>query len=157
MKYLNELSKKLKDRALTFNGLSAEELRIVESFAGKSLPEAYIEFLKLMGKSMARKDPAEPGFLVGLDMFYRHIPKLKTWASELVEEDEAKLKLHNNDFVFYMAQGCDFAFFKLDEGDNPPVFYYREGKGQSDFKIIAPSLSSFLERLLEQDNGVFNI
>ena len=39
------------------------------------------------------------------ELFY-----LKDWASELLEERNSKLELSENDFVFWMSQGCTFCF-----------------------------------------------
>jgi hypothetical protein len=155
MKYLNKLLTKIDTKAISFSGLSQLEIDKISALSTMPLPISYLEFLETMGKDMSRKDQSHHGFLVGIDVFYRYIPQLKEGAFELLQEDNSKLNLKSNDFVFYSAQGCDFAFFKLDEGDNPPIYYYREGSNQNTFKKIAESFSSFLERFYDQDRSLF--
>ncbi len=52
-------------------------------------------------------------------------------------------------FVFFMHQGYQFMFFRLSEGDDPPVYYYGEGEGQDTFRVLQPSYSAFLETEIE--------
>ena len=59
----------------------------------------------------------------------------------------------DDDFVFFMHQGYEFCFFKLSEGDNPPVYFYSEEacpfhprkSAHSNFIKITDSLSEFFE------------
>lgn len=73
-------------------------------------------------------------FLRGESCFMDELLELNEWGAELLEENNVPLKLTSNDFVFWMSQGFMFCFFKLDEGENPPVYFYSEGKSrQVDF------------------------
>ncbi len=155
MNYLSNLIKQIRKAEISIEGCSKEEVEKINGLVNMPLPKAYIEFLESMGKEMRRKEPASKGFLAGIDVFYEYIPGLKDGAKDLLKEDESSLQVGDNDFVFYMAQGCDFAFFKLNEGDNPPVYYYREGIRQSQYKIVAGSFSSFLEKYFKEDSGLF--
>jgi|GEM_PF-784687 len=80
---------------------------------------------------------------------------LKEWAEELLEENNFPGKLSEKDFVFWISQGYMFCLFKLDEGDEPPVYYYCEGKRLTNFVKIADSLSSFLYRFYSLDKELF--
>jgi hypothetical protein len=48
-----------------------------------------------------------------------------------------------------------FCFFKLDEGDNPPIYFYSESTDQDDFYKIADSLTDFLSAMYTKDKDVF--
>ncbi|GAA3619799.1 hypothetical protein [Flavivirga jejuensis] len=60
----------------------------------------------------------------------------------LLEEDNAKNFLANNDFVFMMHQGYMFWHFKADGNENPDVYFYQEQSLIPDKKT---DLKSFLE------------
>ena len=90
-----------------------------------------------------------------LRFFKDEILYLKEWAEELLEENNFPGELSENDFVFWMSQGNMFCFFKLDEGGDPPIYYYCEGKGLTNFLKIADSLSSFLYKFYSLDKELF--
>lgn len=69
---------------------------------------------------------------------------------ELLEENESKHILTDNDFVFWMGQGYMFAFFKLKEGNNPPIYFYSEVK-EDQYVKIANSLTDFYMSYLKND------
>ena len=127
-----------------------KELESVKALAnGKPLPKTYLEFYKHMGNGVR--------FLRGHSCFQDEIFMLKEGAEELLNENNFKYKLTDNDFVFWMSQGYMFCFFRLDEGDDPPIYYYCEGKKLSDFYKIADSFSSFLYRFYIAENNLFKI
>ncbi len=72
----------------------------------------------------------------------------------MLEENESELVLTDNDFVFWMSQGCIFCMFKLNEGDNPPVYFYNES-GDDRFLKISNTLTEFLINYLELKSNLF--
>lgn len=156
MKYNNELYdilnviREIKADEVAMDATTLEDLEAIKNFAnGKNIPKAYLEFYKHMGNGVR--------FLRGHSCFRNEIFKLKEWAEELLNENGFQSKLSENDFVFWMSQGYMFCFFRLDEGDDPPVYYYCEGKGLSSFYKIAESFSSFLYRIYKCDKELFKI
>jgi len=139
--------KEIEDIRLLFNFLEKQMKNCTENEIeelkqlgkGKPLPKNYIEFMKMAGNGV--------NFLKGSDYTVSYVYKLKEWAIELLKENDCSQNLTDNDFVFFMHQGYQFAFFKLDEGDDPPVYYYHEG---DDFFTEYKSFSDFL---IEQYNG----
>lgn len=117
----------------------------------KNLPKSYVDFLLAMGNGTTN------GFLRGHSCFFNELKDLNTWAKELLNDDNSHLKLSHKNLVFWMSQGCMFAFFNLDEGDNPPVYFYRELSQQKDFMKISDSFTEFLSRIETQDKNLFNI
>ena len=73
-------------------------------------------------------------------------------ALELVSENGLP-PLPNGSFVFWMHQGYMMAFFKEDDGDNPPVYFYSEGNDVNDYQIISDSLLDYFK--LELKNSGF--
>lgn len=73
---------------------------------------------------------------------------------ELLEENESKHILTDNDFVFWMSQGCAFCYFKLNEGENPPIYFYNED-GTDQCLRVAFSLTDFLMNHLKHKKDTF--
>lgn len=117
----------------------------------ESLPKSYVEFLLAMGNG------TNNGFLRGHSCFFNELNSLNNWAKELLSDDNSPLSLHDKDVVFWMSQGCMFTFFNLDEGDNPPVYFYKELSQQKDFMKISDSLTEFLSRIEARDKNLFSI
>ena len=90
----------------------------------------------------------------GDSCFMNEIFDLKQGAIELLEENESIHLLADDDFVFWMSQGCMFCFFNLEEGDNPPVYFYNES-GEDRFIKIADSVVEFLVNRLEMNKNIF--
>lgn len=114
------------------------------------LPLAYIEFLKSMGNGTS-------DFLRGESCFFDELFHLQEWGKEILEEDNSLIKLKESHFIFWMSQGIMFALFDLTEGDNPPIYFYKEMSKQTSFKKIADSLTEFLSRYEEGDQFLFKI
>lgn len=57
-------------------------------------------------------------------------------------EDEARVVLPEDAIAFMMHQGYQFMFVRSGEGEDPPVYYYREQGGE--FEKKADQLSQFL-------------
>lgn len=63
-----------------FKGCTDQEVWQLEQRLGVKLPQAYREFLLLMGKGAGQ-------FLQSSDCFYQHLPELQTAAIELLKEN----------------------------------------------------------------------
>lgn len=156
MKYLQKTKILINDLGAIYNGCSIEQIRKVEEFAKNKLPESYKEFLIFFGLDMERKDITSRGGFTGEDVFYEDVFDNKEALEEQLAEDGRKdIKLTDNDFVFFCHQGYIFAFFKLDEGENPPVYGYKEGFVGKDFPILTETLSEFYEKYLEFEQSPF--
>ncbi len=137
LKYLNKLAKRLKTDHIQMNPSSDAQFRTLHLLSNsRKLPEAYLEFMRIMGNG------AKGDFLKGDSCFMDEIEDLKQGAEELLEENQSKQKLKEEDFVFWMSQGCMFCFFRLNDGNNPPVYFYNE-TGEDRFIKIAHSLTEF--------------
>lgn len=149
MKFINELVSKLEKRNIYMKPCTKSQMEKVISIAkGRNLPQSYIEFMSRMG------DGTNGEFMGGESCFMNEIEYLKEGALELLEENESKQILTDEEFVFWMCQGCMFCFFKLNEGDNPPVYFYDES-GEDEFIKVANSLTEFLINMLEMNENLF--
>ena len=140
MNSIQELVNYLDNKGCRLRGCTSKEIAKIETFFGVELPLAYRDFLYLMGKGAG-------DFMKGSSVFYNEIFDLREGSSRLLEEDEFK-PLPENTFVFWMHQGYQFAFFYLNEGDDPPVYFYYEGRGYEDFEKKEKSFTIFLEKQL---------
>lgn len=111
------------------------EIQEIEEKFQVKLPEVYKSFLKTMGKNAG-------SFMMGSSVFYPDILSLRDWANETLAENGIS-GLPENVFVFWMHQGYQIAYFKLDEGDNPPVYFFAEGEYLDDFYKRDNSLIDF--------------
>lgn len=141
IKYLNEFLNLLRGRTFPCSDEQIEELLLLTH--NKKLPMAYEEFMRVMGNGAY-------GFMPGESVYMDELLFLKEWAVELLTENASKKVLTEDDFVFWMSQGCMFCFFKLSEGDNPPIYLYKE-RGPDSFVKIAHSLTEFLINKLQQN------
>lgn len=137
---IQELENYLDSKGCKLKGCSSSEIIRIEKFFNVQLPLYYRQFLSSMGKGAGR-------FMQGSSVFYNEIFDLREGGTRLLSDDNFKL-LPENTFVFWMHQGYQFAFFYLNQGDNPPVYYYHEGEHYEDFEKKEDSFMDFLEKQL---------
>lgn len=147
--YLQKLITRLIEQETIMLPCSEEEINHVAK--GKRLPIAFIEFLKCMGRGTV----GEKKFMKGEDCYYEKLLKLTEGARELLSENESELILGEDVFVFFMSQGSLFCFFKLNEGDNPPVYLFSEAREDKFYKI-AKCYTDFLVGYLKNDELLFD-
>lgn len=149
MKFITELVVKLEKNNVLMNPCTKKQIEQLNSIVkGKELPQAYIEFISAMGNGTEGK------FMGGDSCFMDELDDLRQGAVELLVENESENMLTDDDFVFWMSQGCMFCFFRLNDGDNPPVYFYNED-GRDEFIKIANSLTEFLINRLEMNKDLF--
>lgn len=107
----------------------------IKDLAPVKLPRAYLEFIRYTGYGQ---------FWIGSDYRMSEVKQLSGYARELLEENDFPCRLGENDFVFWIHQGYMFYFFKLDEGEDPPVYYYNECENQTDFVKCCDSFTDFI-------------
>ena len=122
---VNELQKLIMSTGLAsygdFVGCSPAEIREVETGSKVVLPRFYAQFLETMGRGAG-------GFLKGSSVFYPELLRLRGYAEDLLREGGTAFQLGERDFVFYVHQGYQFAYFHADVGDDdPPVWCFEEG------------------------------
>ena len=144
--YLDKIKQQLQQLGLVkpdeFVGCTTDELNRLEEELGISLPKSYQEFMLWMGNGAGQ-------FLRGSDCFFQHISYLREWAIELLEENNFPEALPDDAFIFFMHQGYQFSFFRLSEGDEPPIYYYCEGENKTSFTNSHKKFSDFLVKEID--------
>jgi len=136
---MHELVSFLRQKGCNLHGCSKSDVKRIESYFGIELPFVYKEFLYCMGKDADL-------FMKGSSAFYKEIFYLREDFQDTLDEYEKSLP--DNTFVFWSHQGYQFAFFYLDQGDNPAVYFYYEGKNSENFEKKENSLTDFWEKQL---------
>ncbi|HEY0604723.1 MAG TPA: SMI1/KNR4 family protein [Herpetosiphonaceae bacterium] len=116
---------------------SEADIRQLEAQLGLKIPQAYREFLLTMGLGAG-------GLLDGTHCWYPNLIDLQAWGIELLEENNVSDLLPEDAFVFWMHQGYMMAFFRVSEGDDPPVYFFGEGRNLTTFTLTKHTCSSFL-------------
>ena len=137
----------IKDKNINLSPLSQQEIRDLELRLKIKLPIQYKDFLLSMGRGAGK-------FMQGSSVFYDDIFSLNEWGKELIEENGFK-ELPEDAFVFWMHQGYQLAFFRLSEGEDPPIYYYSETIDQDDYIKKEDSLSAFLQNQMIM-SGIMN-
>jgi hypothetical protein len=123
-------------------GASDEEVEELEIYAGGKLPAVYKQFLKQLGRSAGE---LFRGSEYAVSQCF-HL-RLKEHAEELLRRSGASFILPQTAFVFLMSQGYQFAFFNLDQGDDPSVYHYFEDDRTP--KLLGATLSGYFLRCIE--------
>lgn len=123
---------------------SEEDIHTLENQLGQTLPDAYREFLLLMGRRTG-------GLLGGTNWLYEDLEIMQEDAVELMRHDKFPVILPPDAFVFLMHQRYQFGFFRLTEGDDPPVYYYLESDDEIALKIASPHYSVFIFNIIEME------
>ena len=137
---IRELTECLERKGCDLLGCTEKQVNKIEQSFNIKLPTTYIEFLLTMGKNAGN-------FMKGSSAFYNEIFDLREGSIELLYEDSFK-DLPDNTFVFWMHQGNQFAFFYLNQDENPPIYFYYEGRTKDDFELVENSFTDFLENQL---------
>jgi hypothetical protein len=143
-KDLNSFISFLEKNEIQMKASSSEEIEQLKQLVpNKYIPNNYLKFMEKCGN----------GFRVfkGSSYTMSEILDLKKWAVELLEEDNSSEVLSDYDFVFFMHQGYQFYFFRLDEGNDPRIYFYEEGEHSQKF---VEKYDSFLDFLIEYYNDV---
>jgi hypothetical protein len=121
------------------HGCSVDEIEKLEKHIGAKLPHEFREYLMLVGHGAG-------DFNKGSDYSFENLFHLTEESRKMM--DAGPFKLPDDSFVFFSHQGYIIAYFKLSEGDNPPVYSYMEME-QEPLKW-APSFTEYLSKSLDE-------
>lgn len=146
--YLNKAQQRYQTYAFghklrPIKGCTDSDIADLEDALRLELPAAYVEFLRWMGHDAG-------DLLIGTDYAYAIVPRLRTWAQELLDEDVYTTPLPQDAIVTSMHQGYQFLFIRAAEGDDPPVYYYREGMQEPDFIKKFASFSMYITHIVDE-------
>lgn len=107
---------------------SEADVVLLEQQFSARLPLAYREFLTWMGRG------GEDIFWTGFTWTFGSLRDINVWAHELVQISDTKLRLPKDAFVFFWDGGAIFYFFKLKDGDDPPVYFFMESNLEANLR-----------------------
>lgn len=129
------------DLKLQIKACTEKEISSSEQQLGLLLPIVYREFLLWGGY--------EPHRLLDFsDCNFSQLSSLQEYAVELLAENNFPESLPKDAFIFCFHQGYQFMFFKISEGQNPPVYFYGEGQKETYFLKVYESFSECLIKSL---------
>jgi SMI1-KNR4 cell-wall len=120
MSHINELAEAIRERSGPDEvaGASGEDIADLKAMWGVSeFPSEYNAFLSLMGVSAGR-------LLVGTDMFFPRLLRLREFVDGFVAENEWRPK--ETQLVIGMHQGYQIYYLDSTEMDDPPVVLIME-------------------------------
>jgi hypothetical protein len=121
-------------------GSTPKEVDKLEAKLGIKFPACYRELYIILGMNRA--------FTIGPENNYSYpdYEGMNTAAKGIANSIGLDLDIGGNVFVFCCFAETDFFwFFKLDEGDNPPIYQY-EG-GDDDYVKVADNLPEFIQNM----------
>lgn len=109
----------------------------MERKVGLKLPDAYKQFMSVIGKSAGN-------FMTDLQVFYPKVLQCTEEMSEILMSNFG-VSLPDNAFVFADRFGEQMLFFHITEGnDDPPIFAWSDEDPEV-FEKVCNSLSEFFE------------
>ncbi len=125
-----------------------EEVKALEEKLGRPLPSSYREFLLWMGKGVGNGDAMR--FMCSEDFFiwnWEQEQEMLELAREVLQDDQFPGELPEDAFVFFFHLSYIFCFFRLSEGDDPPVYLWEETC--TEFKKTHEHFSDWLLKEIE--------
>jgi len=117
-----------------------EEVNRIEQEAGVKFPRSYRELYLILGHFYGFGVIDENSF------DFPDYMGMRKKAEAIISSSKADFQLNDDMFVFgCVVENGVFFFFKLVEGDNPPVYEYQEG--DETYTMVTESFSSFVQRL----------
>lgn len=148
IKTVADIAAYLKTRGEKLRSLSDAQIRSIEEFYGVSLTGVYRQFLLLMGNGAGN-------YMLGSSVFYDEIFMLGEGGEALIEENGLSVS-PSDAFFFWMHQGYQAAYFKLSDGDDPPIYFYSEGEAVGDFAKESSLTNFFIDQLYMSYSDLLN-
>jgi hypothetical protein len=135
VKSISEIARTLRAKGESLRPVRIDQIKEIESEFQIVLPQVYKEFLLLMGRGAGN-------YMKGSSIYYPDVFQLHEATLELILENQLP-PLPPDAFVFWMHQGYQSAYFRVNEGDDPPVYYYSESQDWRNFILKEARLTDF--------------
>ncbi len=125
----------------SFKGATSEEIAELENYAGGTFPLVYRKFLEMMGQCAGRLFQGSTALLS-----QKWSLKFRAFAEKMLSDHGAETPLPESAFVFLMHQGYQFLYFRLDEGENPPVYIITDFEPEP--KLLVDSFTNLVDQFV---------
>ncbi|MCB0531853.1 MAG: SMI1/KNR4 family protein [Lewinellaceae bacterium] len=142
MKYITEELLQRITQSTTSEGYSFAEIQKAEAEFGIQFPQAYREFLQVMGKRV--------NFFQGIDYSMYDLKLYKEDAVKYLYSlfgDIGMDFLKEDDIVFVSGQGCNHYYMSTSEGENPSVNFIHEGMRKLEPVETYESFTEFIKQM----------
>lgn len=106
---------------ISIKGCSLQEIMRFEESINANLPHIFNKFLQVFGLS---DDFLSDIGCLGKDTIYSILLSLKSRFLQACADAMISERLNDMDFIFISRENTYFYFFRLNEGDDPPVFVF---------------------------------
>jgi SMI1 / KNR4 family (SUKH-1) len=110
-------------------GATEQEIVALEARLTVKLPNSVRAFLLWAGKGVG-------SLLIGTDCFIGDFVENTASLATFLDENNLQNPRTEPYVVFYSHQGYVLAWIYLDGGDNPEVYYFGEGQGSSEIRVV---------------------
>lgn len=124
-----------------------KEVKKLEESIGSKLPEVFREYLLVMGQGAGNYNR-------GTNFLYKDLFTLTEFAKKTMLLEQ-QVELPNDIFVIFSHQGCIFGYFRLSDGDNPPVYTCSVSSNKP--LRYSENFSEYLDKSLEEEKSIKNI
>ena len=151
LKYLKKLAENVTIGKSTVRGVSEEEIRVVEEKFDIQFPKAYREFLLLAGEYCGALPLYDTASLEEL---------AADWHQEIMKEtlEDFGTVIDKPFWLYAESNGCEqFAFFYLDEGDDPFIYRVDYDIYDDDKQVITKSELTFSQMIDKAIDRAYDI
>jgi hypothetical protein len=130
------------------SGCTEDELVRLERAYGVALPATYREFLRYLGR-------ATGPIFKGSNLHFDSLAAIREVAQIMVMNDELTetvVSLPDDAFPFMEHQAYQLWYFRLGEGDDPPVYYYLD-----DHPPVRTVATTFSEFILSEMHSIWHL
>lgn len=138
MSRINDLINLLETHNVPYGGISERKWnRLTRVYEGE-FPAVYYEFMRTMGSYAGKA-------FLGSSILSDEVLELQEGGTELLRENGLPT-VSDKAYVFWMHQGYQMAYFLLDSGNNPDVYYFNEGFDMEGFENVGTLLDFLVKR-----------
>ncbi len=125
-------------------GCTEQEITNLEEYIGSKLPVVFREYLLVMGRSAG-------AYSRGTSFLYKDLFEITDLAKKTMLLEQG-VKLPKDTFVIFSHQGCIFGYFKLADGNNPPV--YTCSVSSNKLLMYSESFTEYLDKSLAEEVNI---
>ncbi len=127
-------------------GCTEQEVKDLEEYIGSKLPRVFKDYLLVMGQNAG-------DYSRGTTFLYKDLFTITELAKKIMLLEQ-NVELPKDAFVIFSHQGCIFGYFRLSDGNNPPV-YTCSVSGNKPLRY-SESFTEYLDKSLSEEKNIIN-